>query len=287
MLSAVIVTWNSARDITACLDSIHSTRRFEVIVVDNNSTDETRALLGSYHHLVTTLNPDNPGYARANNQGFARARGDYVLILNPDTRIEPGAIDLLVDHLDANPDHGAVAPRLVDYDDPDTTQHSIRAFPTAGSVVWDLVGLSRLFPRSRVFGALRMMWFDYDRPGPAPQPMTSCLLVRRSMLEDLRGMDESFPMFYNDVDLSRRMWDLGSKTWYLPAARVRHRRGASTGRVKPKMIRAAHRSQLHYLRKHDPHACFFLLVPLSGIVASLRVLWYRLGRRRRRRHSAR
>ncbi len=280
-LSIVVVTWNSARDVEACLDSLHSQHRFEVIVVDNASTDGTRNKLKQYHDIDLILNSVNTGYARGNNQGFNKAQGEYVLILNPDTKAQPGSIDRLIAWLDANPDYAAAAPRLQNFDG--STQRSIRDFPTPGSVLWELTGCSRLFPMNRRIGRIRMAWFDYDRPGDAPQPMTSCLLVRRRLLRQFHGLDESFPIYYNDVDLSLRMSRAGWKTRYLPDARVFHRRGASTGQVKPKMIWEAHRSLFRFLRKHDRSGLFWLksvlLLPMLELTALVRVICYRLSHR--------
>jgi len=202
-LSVVIVTWNSAADIEACVDSINFGSEFEVIVVDNASSDATRDKLSRYHHLKLVVNTSNRGYARANNQGIKLATGEYVLLLNPDTRAELGALDALCRYLDEHPAAGAVAPRLISPDG--TTQFSIRSFPSAASLFWELVGLSRLFPKNRVFGRWKMKYFDYGRTAEVEQPMASCLMVRRSALESLGGMDEQFPMFFNDVDLSKRM----------------------------------------------------------------------------------
>ena len=160
-LSIVVVTWNSAADIDACLDSIHFGSEFEVIVVDNASTDGTREKLNQVHHLRLVANSSNCGYARANNQGIKLAMGEYVLLLNPDTRIELGALDTLSCYLDEHTAVGAVAPRLVSPDG--TTQFSIRSFPTSASLLWELVGLAHLFPKSRLFGRWKMKYFDYSR----------------------------------------------------------------------------------------------------------------------------
>lgn len=280
-VSIVIVTWQSGSDIVPCLDSIHSGREFEVIVVDNASSDNTRQLLAEYHHLRVIANDRNLGYARASNQGLAACRGEYVLLLNPDTKLEPGALDRLLDHLEANPEHTAVAPRLLNPDG--TLQRSVRGLPTPAAAFWELTGLSLLFPRHRGIGRIRMAWFDYDRPGPAPQPMASCLLFRRQALAALGGFDERFPMLYNDVDLSKRMLDRGMVTWYLPDARVIHARGTSTGKVKPRMLREQYRSLIRYLARHDRSGWFRLkamvLVPLAGLVLAFRTLAWRLRRR--------
>jgi len=280
-LSVIIVTWNSAADIDACIDSINYGEEFEVIVVDNASTDATPGLLRQHHHLKLVENQRNRGYAAANNQGIKLATGEYVLLLNPDTRVELGALDVLSRYLDEHDDIGAVAPRLVSPDG--STQFSIRSFPTSASLFWELIGLARLFPESRLFGRWKMKYFDYERTAEVEQPMASCLMVRRSVLEQLGGMDERFPMFYNDVDLSRRLADACWKTVYLPDARVVHRHGASTKQVRAKMIRESHRSAFRYLRKHDHSGLFWLkavvLLPLLEITGLLRVLAYRLSRR--------
>ncbi len=280
-LSVVIVTWNSASDIETCIDSIHFSQEFELIVIDNASNDETRAILSRYHHLKLISNSTNTGYAHANNQGIRSATGEYVLLLNPDTRIEFDALDIMAEFLDTHPEVAAVAPRLVNPDG--STQHSIRTLPTAGSVFADVIGLSRLFPYSPVFGRWRLRYFDYDQPALVEQPMASCLLFRRQVLESLNGFDERFPIFYNDVDLSRRMADSGLKTMYLPDASVVHKRGASTSQVRTKMVWEAHRSLFRYLAKHDRSGMFplkaIILLPLLELSALVRVLAHRLRRR--------
>jgi hypothetical protein len=277
-LSVVVVTWNSSADIETCLDSINFGHQFELIVVDNASADDTLDKLARYPHLRLIRNTTNWGYARANNQGASVATGDYLLLLNPDTRVELGALDLLSAFLDARPDIAAVAPRLVNPDG--STQDSIRSLPTAATVLWELLGLARLLPASRIFGRWRMRCFDYETPALVEQPMASCLLFRRDVFKALGGFDERFPIFYNDVDLSRRMADAGFRTAYLPEARVVHKRGASTSRVRAKMVWQTHRSLFRYLAKHDHSGLFFLkavvLLPLLELAALVRVLSLRL-----------
>lgn len=278
-LSVVIVTWNSAADIEPCLESINFGHEFEIIVVDNASADDTRTKLAQHHHLKLIQNSSNTGYAHANNQGIEAATGEYVLLLNPDTKIDLGTLDILSDYLDTHPEVGAVAPRLVNRDG--STQKSVRSFPTAGAVIWDTIGISRLRPNSRVFGRWRVRYFDYEKAAEVEQPMASCLMFRRVVLEQLGGLDEHFPIFYNDVDLSKRMSDAGWKTVYLPNAHVVHKRGASTLQVRPKMIWETHRSLFRYLRKHDRSGPFWLkavvLLPTLELSALIRVLAYRLG----------
>jgi GT2 family glycosyltransferase len=281
-LSVIIVTYNSEQDITSCLDAISASQPdAEILVIDNASQDRTREILQSYPGIKTLFNPQNLGYARANNQGISIAQGDYILLLNPDTRVEPAALPLLIEHLDRNPDYAAVAPRLLN---PDGSQQlSIRSFPTFSSVLIEMTGIPRLFPSCPRLNTWRLRHFDYEKPGPVAQPMASCLLIRRSVLVELGGFDENFPIYYNDVDLLYRMARRGYQTYYLPAARVYHRIGGSTNAIKPKMIYENHRSLFNFLRKHTPKTRFFfqaiILLPLLEISALLRVLYWRLSGR--------
>lgn len=278
-LSVIIVTYNSELDIKPCLDALVASQpAAEIIVVDNASQDKTPEILQSVSNIKTILNPKNVGYARANNQGIALAQGEYILLLNPDTEVQPDAIQLLVDHLDRNPECAAVAPRLLN---PDGSQQlSIRAFPTFCSVLLEMTGLSRLFPRSSHLNTWRLRSFDYEKPGPVEQPMASCLLIRRTVLIELGGFDEKFPIYYNDVDLLYRMARKGYQTYYLPAARVFHKIGGSTNPIKSKMIYENHRSLFRFLKKHTPKTRFFLqaiiLLPLLETSALIRAFYWRL-----------
>jgi hypothetical protein len=281
-LSVVIVTWNSAEDIESCLATLNYAGDFEVLVVDNGSSDGTADTVGGWHNVRLLRNDRNLGYARANNQGIAATTGDYVLLLNPDTRLGLGTIDKLTDCLDARADLAAVVPRLVNEDG--STQDSVRSFPTPSRVFWELTGLARLFPRCRAFNRWFLRGFDYEHDALVDQPMASCLLIRRTVLAQLGGFDERFSIFYNDVDLSRRMCDAGHRTLYLGSVRVFHKRGASTGKARARMIRESHRSLFAYLRKHDRPGLFWLkavwLLPLLQLTAELRVLAWRLSSRR-------
>jgi GT2 family glycosyltransferase len=117
-------------------------------------------------------------------------------------------------------------------------------------VLYEALGLSRLFPRSRRFGKYRMTWWDYDDERPVDQPMASAFLVRRSVLEEIGLMDEQFPIFFNDVDLCKRIWDAGGEVWYTPHASMVHVGGASTGQVRRRMLIESHRSFVRFYRKH-------------------------------------
>jgi len=204
-LSICIVSWNTSELLDACLRSIAEapdTVTREVIVVDNASTDDTVEMVQQGHpNVVLIANRENRGYAAGNNQAMAVARGRLILLLNPDIAVHAGALDVLVRLLNERPQAGAVAPRLLLPDG--LVQASCRSFPTPDVVLYEALGLSRLFPRNRRFGKYRMTWWDYDDERPVDQPMASALMVRREVLDEVGVMDESFPIFFNDVGLRR------------------------------------------------------------------------------------
>ncbi len=261
-LSVCIVHWNTTPDLVRCLDALaaHPSTRGaqEVIVVDNASDDGAiETLARSYPTVRCIANPVNEGYARATNQAIRAATGDLLLLLNPDARVTAGALDALREHLDRNPDCAVVAPRLVWPDG--RTQDSVRPFPT---------------PCALLTGTYRRYRFDYDRPGPAPQPMASCLLLRRAAYETVGPMDERFPLFFNDVDWSLRAQRAGLVTCYTPAATVIHDHGGTTGRVRSAALWESRRAWLRFWKKHyrnDP------LRPLARILVILDA-WRRTGR---------
>ncbi|MGD9497192.1 MAG: glycosyltransferase family 2 protein [Armatimonadota bacterium] len=251
-LSVCIVSWNTRDLLDACLLSIEgapdSTSR-EIIVVDNASADGSAEMVRKRHPEARVIaNEHNLGYAVGNNQAIEAASGELLLLLNPDIIVAGGALDTLVGFLDGTPAAGAVAPRLVLTDG--STQASCRSFPTPDVVLYEVLGLSRLFPRSRRFGKYRMTWWDYDDERPVPQPMASALMIRREVVEQVGVMDERFPIFFNDVDLCKRIWEAGWEIWFTPRACLVHVGGASTSQVRKNMLVQSHRSFLRFYRKH-------------------------------------
>ena len=251
-LSICIVSWNTRDYLDACLTSIRKTPdevSREVIVVDNASEDGTVAMVESEHPEVLLIaNDENLGYAAANNQAIAKATGKDLLLMNPDIVVHDGALDALVDLLERRPEAGAVAPRLILPDG--SVQASCRSFPTPDVVLYEALGLSRLFPRSKVFGKYRMTWWDYDDERPVDQPMASALMLRGEALQQVGGLDEDFPIFFNDVDLCKRLYDAGYEIWYTPDASMDHVGGASTSQAPRRMLRESYRSFVRFYSKH-------------------------------------
>ncbi len=271
MLSILIVNWNTRAALAACLRSIADhppSGPYETIVVDNASSDGSAEMVESDFPSVRLIrSPRNLGYAAGNNLAFAAASGDRLLTLNPDTEFFDDSLDRALRSLDDHPRHGALAARLIGPDG--ETQRSVRGFPSLAGILGELGGLWRLFPRSSV-ASYRLPLFDYNRPQDAPQPMGTFLLFRREALEtvgDPRApFDETFPIFFNEVDLLLRLWRAGWPCLYDPTVQVRHLGGASTRQVRPQMIWESHRSLVRFLEKHG-------LVPggrlVQGLLAAL------------------
>ena len=269
MLSILIVNWNTRELLRACLGSIFAfppQDEFEVIVVDNASKDDGAAMVEAEFPAVRLVRSDrNEGYAKGNNMAFELARGDWLLTLNPDTEVFEGTLDRAIEALSANPDSGALGARLVLPDG--STQRSVRGFPSVLGVVGEALGLTRF----GAFGNYALPDFDYESEGPAPQPMGTFLLFRRSALEAIgdpkRPFDEAFPIFFNEVDLLERMAQAGWPCLYSPDVRVLHHHGQSTRQVRKAMIWESHRSLVRYLRKHSGPAQRWLVLPCFAAVA--------------------
>ncbi len=268
-LSIIIVTWNSQEFIRNCLDSLlisAGSLSVEIIVVDNDSSDQTAKIVEQFYPQVNLIqNKKNWGYAKANNQGIEEARGECILLLNPDTQVLEDALSLMYEFMEQNPEIGSLGAKLLNPDK--SVQSSCREFPTFSTLIWEFFGLSRLFPRSRVFGRWRMGYFDFNETREVDQPMGSCLMLRRETLEDVGILDENFAMFFNDVDLCFRIKKGGWKIYFYPEAKVIHYKGASTRKVKAKMIWLSHLAFYRFFKKHKTGLTnrlllFLFLIPL-------------------------
>jgi hypothetical protein len=200
-----------------------------------------------------------------------------VLLLNPDTEAPPGSLERLVAFLRDRSQAAAVAPALIGPDG--AVQASVRGFPSPTALFGAFTGLGRLFPRSR-WGAYRPRDLPIDRPSLVDQPMASALLLRRESLLALGGLDEGFPLFFNDVDLCCRLRERGGEIWYDPTVRLRHEGGAATRQVRPESIRLSHAGLLRFYRLHYrgrvSAPVYALTIGAIAAAGVLRVVWTRL-----------
>jgi GT2 family glycosyltransferase len=269
-LSVVIVNWRTRELLVACLQSLRAALGdrvaagvAEVIVVDNASGDgSAEAVQERFPAVRLMANAENRGYAAGNNQGIAAASGENIMLLNPDTEAPRAAVARLEACLRDCPRAGAVAPMLVCPDG--RPQASLRGFPTPLALFGAVTGLARLAPAGSPLSAYQ----PRELPAAATvvdQPMTSCLLLRGEALRKVGVFDETFPIFFNDVDLCWRLRQAGWEIWFLPEARVVHHGGASTRQVRLAMLWASHRGLHRYYQKHYRGR---LLAPLYGLTVA-------------------
>jgi GT2 family glycosyltransferase len=254
-LSVVIVNWRTRDLLHACLRSLREAMgerleagEAELIVVENASGDGSAEMVAAeFPEARLIVNEENRGYAAANNQGIAAARGRDVMLLNPDTEVPREAVERLEACLRERPRCGAAAPMLVHPDG--RPQPSLRGFPTPLALLGAVTGLARLAPAGSALAGYRPRSLPATAM-PVEQPMTSCLLLRGEALREVGGFDETFPIFFNDVDLCWRLREAGWEIWFVPEARVVHHLGASTRQVRMAMLWESHRGLHRYYRKH-------------------------------------
>ena len=250
-LTIVIVSYNVRDELTACLRSvIGHTDPFptDVVVVDNASHDGTAQMLASEWPGVRMIEAgDNLGFARANNLGIRATESEYILLLNPDTLVPPGAIPALVRGLATHPDAAVAGPRLIDE----------AGYPEL-SFGWSIGPFGEL--RQKIVGDLynrrvRVVVRRVDRwarePGPRQWVSGACLLIRRADLEAVGLLDERYFMYTEDVDLCLSIRTRGRGVLFVPQSEILHLRGRSAQR-NPHTERLRRRSQLAYYEKHHP-----------------------------------
>lgn len=218
-LSVITVTWNNvdliAKQIESVRSGVHNVE-LEQIIIDNGSTDATVQLIQKkYPEVVLIANQDNAGFAAANNQGFARASGDYLLFLNPDMQVQPGSLDVIVQWLQDHPDVGIVSPKLIDETGQVNWDATPRRFPRLWEQIALLLKLPHIFPR--LLDAYHMKNFQFEVEQPVDSVRGSFMLMRKDVAKTLGfAFDPRYFFWYEDVDLCREVKRLGLQVMYTP-----------------------------------------------------------------------
>jgi GT2 family glycosyltransferase len=244
-ICVVVVSYNSREQLPACVEGLAGRPEVEVVVVDNASQDGSLEAIASLPVRGLQLD-ENGGFAHGCNAGWRTGRGEYVLFLNPDATIPEAAVRRLASVLDAEPNVAAVAPRILD--STGELDFSKRRFPRLRSTYAQALFLHRLFPRALWADEMVRRVEDYERPGSPEWVSGACMLVRRSALEELGGLDEGFFLYCEDTDICRRLWDMGHEVRFEPSAIAVHEGGASAPR--PSLIPVLVSSRVRYASKH-------------------------------------
>ncbi|MFX0195831.1 MAG: glycosyltransferase family 2 protein [Candidatus Hodarchaeota archaeon] len=275
ILSIIIVSFNSGRILEKCLRSIFASdldrSTYEVVVVDNASTDSTVAMVHTmFPEIVLLENKLNLGFAAANNQAMLIAKGKYILLLNPDTEVAPDALRLMLEGIQQYPRAGAVGPRLVS---PDGTYQfvSARKLPTPFLTIFRLLGLDRMSPgRVAYFSAFQ----DATSNGEVEAISGACTLVPREILETVGLLDDTLPMGGEDIDWYRRILDHDYKIYYLAKPQVVHIGGTSRVLDVVRTDIEAFKAHYSYLAKHFGTHAALIYRFLLGITMVFRALFW-------------
>jgi N-acetylglucosaminyl-diphospho-decaprenol L-rhamnosyltransferase len=265
-VSAVIISFNSAGYLPDCVRSLRSEGVADVVVVDNASSDgSVGAMRGADPEVRIIETGANLGFGSAANRGVATTLSPYVLILNPDTVVEPGTVKALSEALDRDAGLAVVGPRM---EDPDGSLYpSVRRFPEMG-VALGHAFLGLVWAANPYTRRYRMLDWDHDQSAADVDWVGgACLLVRRSAFDTVGGFDEAYFMYVEDVDLCWRLGRAGWRIGYEPSGRVVHALGGSSRTVPYRMIAEHHRSLMRFVSKSTAGARRGLLPAVAAGLA--------------------
>ncbi len=274
-LSVVIVSYNVRAFLEQCLLSVRRAMEGiegEVWVVDNCSTDDSVEMVRAHFpevHLIA--NRENVGFSAANNQAIRQSRGEYVLLLNPDTLVEENTFHQCLYFMDKHPDAGAMGARLLDGSGRYLPE-SKRGFPTPWVSFCKMTGLSSLFPHSERFNGYYLGHLSPEETHVV-QVLAGCFMfLRRSALERAGLLDEAFFMYGEDIDLSYRIQQSGFRNYYYPQVRVLHYKGESTQKGSFRYVKRFYEAMIIFTRKHFRQMGAGVLVLLLHLAIGLRAI---------------
>lgn len=252
-LSVIIVNYNVEFFLEQCLNSVFTALQHvegEVIVVDNNSIDGSMAMVKAKFPQVQLIeNKENVGFSRANNQALRIAKGDYHLLLNPDTIVEEDTFQKVVQFMDEHPDAGGLGVKMIDGKG-NFLPESKRGLPTPKVAFYKIFGLSRLFPKSKRFGKYHLSYLDKDQTHEVEILSGAFMLMRKEALDKVGLLDEEFFMYGEDIDLSYRIVLGGYKNYYYPETRIIHYKGESTKKSSVNYVFVFYNAMIIFARKH-------------------------------------
>lgn len=254
-LTVIIVTYNVRPHALICLQSVTEALRSiksEIIVVDNQSTDGTAKSIEEFFPDVRLIvNSQNEGFSKACNKGAAGAHGEYLLFLNPDTILGDRTIPYVLEFMQAHAGTGAAGVRMLNSRGAFLPE-SKRGRPTAWNAFCKMIGLTAIFPHSRVFAGYQAGHIPERRQQEVEVLSGAFMLIRKSVFEQVGGFDERFFMYGEDIDLSLRIREGGFKNFYLPEAPILHFKGRSSGR-SPEQVRRFYKAMFQYIDKYYAH----------------------------------
>lgn len=270
-LSIIIVNYNVAYFLEQCLNSVFQSKgiqAFEVIVVDNRSSDNSVAMIRQkFPQVQLIINQENLGFSKANNQGIEISKGEFVVLLNPDTVVEESSFEKTLAAFQSDAKIGGVGVRMVDGKGKFLPE-SKRGLPTPWVAFYKVFGLAALFPRSRRFGKYHLSYLSPNENHDVDVLSGAYMGLRKSVLEQTGLLDETFFMYGEDIDLSYRIQKAGFKNRYLSETTIIHYKGESTKKSSVNYVLVFYKAMIIFARKHfsNNHAFFFSFLIYAGIV---------------------
>ena len=255
-LSVIIVNYNVRPYLTACLESVQRALEgveSEVFVVDNHSDDDSVEVVGrdyAWVHLIN--NRENLGFSKANNIAIRQAKGEYILLLNPDTVVAEDTLKNAVGFMDQHPEAGGAGVRMHNADGT-LAPESRRAIPTPFVAARKMLGFTKRY---------YMSYLSWDAPAQIEVVSGAFMLLRRKAILEVGLLDEDFFMYGEDIDLSYRLLQGGWQNWYLPYDIV-HYKGQSTSKSDFRYVHVFYQAMLIFFRKHYSHLSFFFSLPVK------------------------
>ncbi len=260
IVNVVIVNWNSGDYLQRCIQSILSTRNKnfvdKILIIDNNSTDASAQQIKFSDKIEMIRNKENRGFAKAANQGFRLCTAAYVLLLNPDTQLLDSTLEDCISFMDTEEEVDILGCRLLN--DNGEVSPSCARFPTAVKIFMDSFGFSKVFPS--VFSpAILMTDWNHSQSKYVDQVMGAFMFMRRSIFEKVGYFDERFFVYCEELDFSKRLSEMGGKSFYNINISAIHTGEGSTKRVKAFRLFLNLRSRLQYSKKHFSHSGYWLV----------------------------
>ncbi|MDD2575981.1 hypothetical protein SDC9_15701 [bioreactor metagenome] len=252
-LSIVIVNYNVAYFLEHCLYSVRNALKgieAEIFVVDNNSVDNSIAMLKEkFPEVILIANKDNVGFSRANNQAIRISKGEYVLILNPDTVVEEDTFAKCISFMDSHKDCGALGVKMIDGSGK-FLKESKRGFPSPWTSFCKMSGLTSLFPHSKKYANYYMGHLSEDEVNEVDILAGAYMMMRKECLDKVGLLDEDYFMYGEDIDLSYRITKGGYKNYYFPKARIIHYKGESTKKASMNYVYTFYNAMVIFAQKH-------------------------------------
>jgi GT2 family glycosyltransferase len=252
-LSIVIVNYNVKYFLEQCLYAAYkaaSKISSEIIVVDNDSVDGSCQMVAEKFPEATLIaNKENVGFSKANNQAIRIAKGEYILLLNPDTVVEEDCFLKIVQFMDKTPEAGGLGVKMIDGKGRFLPE-SKRGLPTPEVAFWKMFGFSSLFPHSKRFGRYHLGYLDNDQIHEVEVLAGAFMLLRRETLDKVGLLDEDYFMYGEDIDLSYRIIKGGYKNYYFPETTIIHYKGESTKKGSINYVKVFYNAMIIFAKKH-------------------------------------